>query len=220
MHIKSAFREILIRRKYPPPEVRSEGLFLFSRDRIVNHTALNRRQFVTSMGGLSAGLAAARLVHAELVEETNQAGWQTFTPEQAALLEAVTACVIPTDDAPGAREAGVVRFIDRWLNRYEPDSKPAYTTGLQDLERRTRAKHPRAASFAALTPPQQIALLTTIEKSDFFGLVRSHSVMGYLGAPSYGGNRGEVGWKAIGFENHGIWQAPFGWYDTPGNDAR
>ena len=172
------------------------------------------------MGGLSGGLAAVCLLHAELAAETAQSRWQVFTPEQAAVVVAVTACIIPTDDTPGARETSVARFIDRWLARHEPESRPVYTTGLLDLERRTRARHPHAGSFASLTEPQQLALLTPIEKSEFFGLLRSHSILGYLGAPSYGGNLGEVGWKAIGFENHGIWQAPFGWYDTPGNNAR
>jgi gluconate 2-dehydrogenase gamma chain len=171
------------------------------------------------MGALTAGAAAVRLVHAEIGAEVDQTDWQTFTPAQAVMVEAMTACIIPTDDSPGAREAGVARFIDRWLSRYEPENKAAYATGLQDLERRTRSRHPRAPSFASLTEAQQSALLRSIEASDFFRLVRNHTVMGYLGAPSYGGNRNEVGWKAIGFQNHGIWQAPFGWYDTPGNDA-
>jgi hypothetical protein len=31
--------------------------------------------------------------------------------------------------------------------------------------------------------------------------------------PSYGGNRGGVGWKLIGFEDAHVFQAPFGYYD-------
>jgi gluconate 2-dehydrogenase gamma chain len=180
----------------------------------------DRRQFVSWVGGLAVGLTAVRAVHAEIAGVDGQARWKTFTARQAALVEAVTACIIPTDDAPGAREAGVTRFIDRWLAQYEPESRPVYVTGLQDLERRVRAKHPRSSAFGSLSETRQVALLGEIEQGDFFLLVRNHAMMGYLGHPSYGGNRGEVGWKAVGFENHGISSAPFGWYDTPGNDAR
>src|SRR3954470_3453341 len=38
----------------------------------------------------------------------DEAEWQ--------LVEAATARIIPTDDDPGAREANVVRFIDRYLS--------------------------------------------------------------------------------------------------------
>ena len=39
---------------------------------------------------------------------------------EAADVEAVAAQIIPTDDTPGAREAGVVYFIDRALARSSP----------------------------------------------------------------------------------------------------
>ena len=38
-----------------------------------------------------------------------------LTAAEAADVEAVAAQIIPTDDTPGAREAGVVHFIDRAL---------------------------------------------------------------------------------------------------------
>ena len=38
-----------------------------------------------------------------------------MTPSQAADVDAIAAQIIPTDDTPGAREAGVVYFVDRAL---------------------------------------------------------------------------------------------------------
>lgn len=182
---------------------------------------LDRRSFVAWMGGVGASLTLVQALHAEVLAEAGAApAWLTFTAPQAALVDAMTACIIPTDDAPGAHEAGVTTFIDRWIAKHEPESKARYAAGLDDLEHRVRAAHPQARSFTALTEAQQVALLQTIESGTFFALVRTHAIMGYLGAPSYGGNRGEAGWKAVGFENHGIWSAPFGWYDRPGHDAR
>ena len=40
-----------------------------------------------------------------------------------------------------------------------------------------------------------------------------HTVTGFLATPNWGGNRGQVGWKLIGFEDAGAYQPPFGYYD-------
>ena len=186
-----------------------------------SNQSLDRRTFVTWLGGVGASLTLVQSVHAEMLAEVGAPPtWLTFTAKQAALVDAMTACIIPTDDAPGAHETGVTTFVDRWIAKHEPTSKARYLTGLDDLEQRARAAHPEARSFTTLTEAQQVAVLQTIEKDPFFALVRTHAIMGYLGAPQYGGNRGGAGWKAVGFQNHGIWSAPFGWYDRPGTDAR
>jgi hypothetical protein len=31
--------------------------------------------------------------------------------------------------------------------------------------------------------------------------------------PAYSGNRGGIGWKLIGFEDHHVFHPPFGYYD-------
>jgi hypothetical protein len=45
-------------------------------------------------------------------------------------------------------------------------------------------------------------------------MMRVVSAVGMFGNSSYGGNQGQVGWKLIGFESHGINQPPFGYYDA------
>jgi hypothetical protein len=37
--------------------------------------------------------------------------------------------------------------------------------------------------------------------------------MGFLADPARGGNRGEVGWKLIGFDSSPAFTPPFGYYD-------
>ena len=39
-----------------------------------------------------------------------------FDPHQRATIEAAMARIIPTDDQPGAREAGTIDFVDRYLS--------------------------------------------------------------------------------------------------------
>jgi gluconate 2-dehydrogenase gamma chain len=48
-----------------------------------------------------------------------------FDPATAAEIEAIAAQIIPDDDTPGARQAGVIQFIDRALAGYDQDKQDA-----------------------------------------------------------------------------------------------
>ncbi|HEX3352171.1 MAG TPA: gluconate 2-dehydrogenase subunit 3 family protein [Terriglobales bacterium] len=139
---------------------------------------------------------------------------QFLSPEQGIEIEAVAAQIIPSDETPGAREAGVVYFIDRALVTFDRDKQPAYIQGLKDLANKTKSLFPQADKFSSLSRAQQMQLLEAIEQTEFFELLRLHTIMGFLALPEYGGNHGEVGWKLIGFENKGVYSPPFGYYDA------
>lgn len=152
--------------------------------------------------------------HAHRAATSNQpVKFQFFSTAQAAEIEAVAAQIIPSDDTPGAREARVIYFIDRALTTFDRDKQKLYTKGLTDLQSKTRKQFPAAKRFSALTAEQQIELLKSIEKTDFFGTVRTHTIMGFLANPEYGGNHDGIGWKTVGFEDTFSYQPPFGFYD-------
>ncbi len=132
----------------------------------------------------------------------------------------MAAQIIPSDDAPGARETQVIYFIDRVLTTFDRDKQPAYTRGFKDLQRKTQELFPSADRFSSLTSAQQIQLLTDIEKTEFFELVRVHTIMGYLSRPEYGGNHNQDGWTLIGFEDEMTFEPPFGYYDAEYNKGR
>jgi len=189
----------------------------------------SRRQFLLgSVSGLSSAWLALRWPailaaqeHAQRAAASGQpAKFQFFPPEEAVEIEAVAAQVIPSDDTPGAREARVIYFIDHVLATFDRDKQPAYTQGLKDLRRRTQELFSSANRFSSLTPAQQIQLLSAIEKTDFFELVRLHTIMGYLSRPEYGGNHDQAGWKLIGFEDQMTYDPPFGYYDSEYNKGR
>ena len=92
-----------------------------------------------------------------------------------------------------AREARCVYFIDRALSTFARGSQPAYIQGLRELQAKTRQLYPGADKFSALTPAQQIKTLTEIEKTPFFTMVRTHTVIGFLTRPVHGGNQGKIG---------------------------
>lgn len=190
---------------------------------------LPRRDFViaglTAAGAVWVGAAcapsgdAAADVHlpAHAADTTSAPrALQHLTPAQATELEAIAARIVPSDDGtPGAREAGVIGFIDAGLGTFAADQRQLFVDGLAALDREVRRRHPRTTGFSALPAAQQDDMLRGIETTEFFGAVRFATLAGLFTLPRYGGNRGFVGWDLIGQDNAFDHQPPFGHYDRP-----
>lgn len=181
-----------------------------------------RRAFLTqSASGIGAAWLAANypaIVSAQEFVRTAAASgshaFAFFTPEQAAEVEAITAEIIPTDDTPGAREAHVVAFIDRALVTFDSARQDDYRKGLEELAAATKKLVPSASRFSALSADDKIKLLTSIEKTPFFELVRMHTITGFFASPIHGGNHGKVGWALVGWDDSLEHVPPFGYYDA------
>ena len=200
---------------------------------------LSRRDFLTRAGSaVSAAWVSthwpAILSAAEHAHQAAKAGrpqtFQFFSPDEGAEIDAVCARIIPSDDTPGAREAGVVYFIDRALMTFAVDDQKTYREGLPVVQARVKELFPSVARFSSATPEQQDQVLSSFEEksangtrnprrrmaaSSFFDTIRAHTVIGFLIDPdsSSGGNRDGVGWKVIGREREHMFQPPFGYYD-------
>jgi len=184
----------------------------------------SRRDFVAALGtGLGAAWLAA-LWPAALADAAEARAavargeaprYLTLSAQQAEEFGAVADRIIPPDETPGARDAGVVNFVDRMLATTAADQKPAFEKALAELGESLRKRFPRASSFASLGAAQQDETLKAIEKTDGFGLLRTVTIAGFLSHPMHGGNRENTGWKTIGFEDRMSWQPPFGYYDRP-----
>ena len=98
--------------------------------------------------------------------------------------------IIPTDDQPGAREAGTIEFLDRYLSGInavyaKPDGsgfetldgkraeawrqriddvRATYVAGIAELDRRGQARY--GAGFVELTGEHQDGILADMEKPD------------------------------------------------------
>jgi gluconate 2-dehydrogenase gamma chain len=187
-----------------------------------------------------------------------------FDAHQRETVLSAMARIIPTDHEPGAREAGTIEFLDRYLSGIDfiyakPDGsgfetlqgrqaeawrtriaklREIYRDGIADLDRRSRAAF--GEDFAALAPERQDGILVSAERSEpdppgeqsststapayalsvaadpagavpalqqtstetelpFVPLLVLHTRQGFYADPIYGGNRGQVGWRVIGF---------------------
>lgn len=140
-----------------------------------------------------------------------------FSAAQGAEIEAIASRILPSDDGPGAKEAGVLYFIDHGLTTFAKDQAKIVDDGLVSLSQAVAKAHKGETRFSALTPEQQDAMLRSVEKTPFFGVLRFATIAGFLALPKYGGNRDFVGWKYIGQDNVMENKPPFGWYDRPEN---
>ena len=171
----------------------------------------NRRSFLLKSFGAStaAWLMANWPAQVAAAEKAQAMGAFTFfNREQAATVDAMAAQIYPSDSTPGAKEAQVIYFIDLALVTFAQDKQDIYAKGLADLASKTGGKR-----FGALSSSEQIALLTSIEKTPFFKAVRDHTIMGMFSAPQHGGNYKKIGWTQIGFDDSLNFRAPFGAYD-------
>jgi gluconate 2-dehydrogenase gamma chain len=147
--------------------------------------------------------AAQHADHMADVEVSTPAlmGFATLTPAEAVEVEAIASQIIPGGDLPGAREAGVVHFIDRALGTFFAQELPAFRTGLQTFQRDFAAHGSSGKLFSQVGSARQCAWLHEVDETPFFNSVRRLTLLGLVALPKYGGNRDKVGWKLIGFED-------------------
>jgi len=163
---------------------------------------LRRRRFLQA--GASAAVAGTAVSC-----NANKSPWRFFTPAEARTVEAVCEQIVPDDQDPGARQAGVVHYIDRQLTGFLRDFRETYRRGLAALDETSRAVG--GAPFASLPGEKQTAVLEVLEAGKapgdawkqldaraFFEMVVAHTMQGFYGSPRHGGNREAVSWRMLG----------------------
>ncbi len=205
----------------------------------MDETRTRRKFLLQGVGGISAAwtathwpAAVAAALHARgAMQSSSPTAFEFFTTEMAAEIEAAAARIVPTNDTPGAREAGVVCFIDRALMTFTKNDQELYHEGLKQLQARTRELYPTIPKFSSATPEQQDEILRSLDtgatQSDrpfrpgpegqgFFETLRQHTILGFLIDPDADrrGNKDGVGWRVIGREREHMFRPPYGHYDA------
>ena len=105
---------------------------------------------------------------------------------------------------------------DAWRRRIQA-LRATYLEGLRELDERSQSRF--GSSFHELSPDRQDDVLASLEGElppeqsatvvmqlptweeglSFFRLLVLHTRQGFYGDPVYGGNRGGVGWRVVGF---------------------
>lgn len=146
--------------------------------------------------------------------------YRFFTVEEALLVDALVDQIIPPDEWPGAKDAGVTRFIDKQLAGTYARFRNDYRLGLKAVFQSCQKLF--SQSFTDLTPDKQVDFLKSLEAGRlsqpvneketgngldaiwkdgfdrrFFRLLRDHTMQGFYGSPRHGGNLNYVSYKMI-----------------------
>ena len=95
---------------------------------------------------------------------TGESAWtpRALTAAQGEQVATIAEHIIPATDTPGARAAGVHRFIDTMLAEYySSDERATFVAGLAEVDR--RAKEAKGTAFLALAPMEQRELLRVLD---------------------------------------------------------
>jgi gluconate 2-dehydrogenase gamma chain len=177
---------------------------------------MKRREFITlSVGGVLIYTFNRKALWLHADETTVNVALRFFTADEAKAVAAACERIFPSDEnGPGAKEAGVIIYIDRQLAgpygrdelRYtrgpfiETDPTFGGYQGKESPQEIYRAGIKLLGNdFVSLTPAQQDDRLRSIEKTMFFQMLRDHTVEGMFCDPLHGGNANLVGWQLIGF---------------------
>jgi hypothetical protein len=160
------------------------------------------------------------LAHAQENAGELAEGCKFFNVKQATTLEAMVDEIIPPDDFPGGKDAGVLYFIDNALTLWEEQARWDYVAGLEGVNESSQIMF--RGDFTNLSSEQKQKVLRALESDEapgriwtrfgpggeqgsgtssrrFFNLLLSHSMQGYYGGPQYGGNKDHKSWTMIGY---------------------
>jgi gluconate 2-dehydrogenase gamma chain len=132
-----------------------------------------------------------------------------FNDDDAQTVAALAERLMPgAPGMPGARDAGVLNYIDLALAGAYQDQQDFYRRGLAALD--AYCRDTQKASFARLDAAKQDAVITALEEGKatgftwptaqaFFNTLRTHTMEGMFADPVYGGNKDFAGWRLVGF---------------------
>jgi len=188
-----------------------------SRREFLRHAAAGAGS-VAGAGIVSEAFAQSREQDPKSKSETNAASHERsngeglgafFNRDDAATVEAFAERLMPgAPGKPGARDAGVLIYIDLALAGAYADLQDFYRRGLAALDQHCRKEY--REPFVRLSSAQQDAVITALEEGKaaeftwpsaqaFFNTLRTHTMEGMFADPIYGGNRDFAGWRLVGF---------------------
>lgn len=152
---------------------------------------LAKAAIASQFGGFSRWVFAAEHQHKiNTPVQPRPANYQPrfFTTVEYQTLEVLTEMIIPADESPGAKDAGVSEFIDFMAAHGEEEIQKPIRDGLGRLDAKAKATH--GDVFMKLAPDQQTEILKKVaygkqaesegaEGQKFFRLIRRYTVMGY-----------------------------------------
>jgi len=168
-----------------------------------NHVKLNRRRFIAlSVLGVAGICLFSRCANHSWSQ------WRFLTEQESLLLDALVEQIIPTDEWPGASNAGVTNFIDLQLIGPYTRFQETYRKGLYAIQETCNTKFQKRFEELPWKEQTQFMESMSIGKMEgknwengldwqLFSLIHDHSMQGYYGSPRHGGNKNNVSYKML-----------------------
>ena len=133
-------------------------------------TDISRREALKRAAWLLGGTLSAPTILGVLsgCRADQTAGWvpRTLTPHQHDTVEAIADVIIPATETPGARDAGVGRFVDAMFSDYYAAAdRRRFLSGLTHVD--AQAKRLYGRPFTELSPDQQTAMVSEMDRAAF-----------------------------------------------------
>lgn len=177
--------------------------------------SVDRRHFLQLMGGaFGSALASALVSYPLAIKAATDNNDAVFLSEQEwQSLEAICEQILPPVNGVSTRQVQCVNFIDKLLANEERAMQPFYRQGMAAIN--AYAFEQWQKPLDGLLAEDQVAVLQRLEdgeiaawtaegigQAELFSTLHFHTLLGFLAAPSHGGNKKELGWKAVGFPGH------------------
>ena len=153
---------------------------------------MERRELIKMIAVLTGGV----FIGGGLLTGCNsedEVGGVAFSKTDISFLDEVADTILPATKTPGAKSAGVGKFIERMVNNtYNPDNQLIFHKGMATLNE--ACKKDTGKSFVDATPAQRTTLLTAIDKeakayqqkkkdgepSHYFTMMKQLSLLGFF----------------------------------------
>ena len=151
---------------------------------------VNRRQALERLSILMGGMISAPAL-AGIQGQKSHPTFVQFNATQESLVAEIADIIIPTTDTPGAKAAGVEKFILRVVQDCYPEaSQKVFATGLAKLDADCQARFGKGFTEASITQRKD-ALTTCMLESDaarktakgqptFFFMIKELTTTGYF----------------------------------------
>lgn len=142
---------------------------------------MNRRELLRAAIGSGAGIALIGLQRACLAAADLDASPRHLVLEdhEREILAAISECIIPATDTPGAVEAGVPQFAELILSDWHTaDERRPVLEGMAKLDADCNAAYDRG--FAACSVAERTQALAATEGSTMFTMLKAIVVNGYF----------------------------------------
>ena len=142
---------------------------------------MNRRKAIERITLIMGGVLSAPLLAGAMGERLNFGPSLDVTAEQEALLAEIADTIIPSTVTPGAKAAGVEKFIVRVVRDcFQIDDQKIFYDGVDKLNKDSQQTYQKAFVNLDAAQKKEMVTLTTKSNKPFFLQIKGLTVTGYF----------------------------------------